>query len=168
MSSSRRAARAPVDLSGMTTEELKAVRLRVDALLSVATALVAATAPTREEDTAAEFMSAVLRHIVKRGAEKVPPVHVLRRARWWKSLESGSASVAAYIAKHAPDTAAKRQSRLRAYWIVVGVLIRWLERIHVPVTLQSVAQNLHKVPAVMDQQFPGYASNHLLEWVFKA
>ncbi len=154
----RRLDRVPVDLAGLSPDELKSLRHRVDALIGT-------PAPT-PDDGPAEVIGAAVRHLIKRGGTNPPPAPVLRRMPWWKALEKGSRVVAEYLKKNAPDTMGKRQSARRAVYVVVGVLIRWMERVHVPVTLRTVALNLDKVPGIMDQQFPGYAANGLLEWVF--
>lgn len=168
MASSRPDGRA-IDLSGRSVDELKQIRARVDSLLTIAGAAPAPEgSPVVTDDSPQEelIFDALLRHLKARATDQAPPASVFRRAPWWAAFRRNAGVVTAWLKQNAPATFKHKRRRRRAYYMVVGVLIRWLERVHVPVTPRSIALNLDKVPAVMDQQFPDYAASGLIEWVF--
>lgn len=172
MASSRPVAR-PIDLSGRTVAELRDLRSRVDALIVAAaprdgtTPEVPVPAPTAPVEA---VLDAAFRHLRERRTEGdgAPPLSVFRKQAWWGAARSQATVVSGWIERNAPAVHKNLRHRRHAYYVVVGVLIRWLESVRVPVTPRTVALNLDKVPAVMDRQFPGYALNGLLEWVFRA
>lgn len=146
----------------MSPDALRALRFRVDSLLAgrpkAAHSILA--------DPGEEVVEAMLTHLKRKGCSM--PLGVVKRAPWWPKLKKDAAGIADYLTAHAPAVMTKRLVRQRAYYIVVGILVRWVERIGIPVTPRSLAQNMDKVPGILDQQFPGYAESGYLGWVFKS
>lgn len=149
----------PSDLSGLSPADLQALVLRAQSLLK------RHKVPDRE-DAEAEVVEAFL--VILRDKGGAPPYGRIRRMHFWPRLKRGARATAEYLRLHAPVAARRKITRQRAYSIMAGVLIRWLERVGVPTGPGTIAKHLDKMPALMDQAFPGYVESNLLDWVFQA
>lgn len=92
---------------------------------------------------------------------------MVRAAPWWPRFQHAADVVAGFVREHAPKAAANKVTRRAAYVRVVGIAVRWMERIGVPVSPKALTLNLDKTPALVGAAFPGYAESGLLGWVFK-
>lgn len=147
-----------VDLSGLSPQALKSLIARAESLLP-------RESTGREETDRDQVLASMLSALRAKGLRA--PEAAIRRGPYWPAFQRGADALAAFLLEYAPAVAAKRLRRQMAYDRLLGVLARWLARIKVPVTPKTMIQNLEKIPALVDQQFPGYAQSGLLEWVFR-
>lgn len=157
-----RQAAAPPDLSALSQADLQNLIARAQALLPSGPQ----AQPAGGERPEQEVLAALLDLLRDRGSRL--PEGVIRRGPYWSAFRSAAPAIADYLREYAPSVAGKRVLRCAAYRRLLSVLARWLDRLKVPVTPKTMIQNMPKVPALMEQQFPGYATSGLLEWVFKS
>lgn len=49
----------------------------------------------------------------------------------------------------------------------IGAIVANLRHHRIPVTGGNILMNYHKLPALIDRQFPGYSERKLLRWIFR-
>jgi len=57
--------------------------------------------------------------------------------------------------------------RLALFSLSLSLLIKHFNKNEIPVSLSSISKNLDKIPGVVGNSFPGYATNGLLGWVVR-
>lgn len=145
------------DLTKLNEEQLRDVQARASALLGSTTS----TTPHR----GAEVWDAVVARLQSLGvhcprytvAVKLPRVGKLRDA---------TELVRTFVTDHLKP--GNKLARHKAYQILTKMLVRWMIARSIPVTHQTVAQNLGKIPALCSRQFPGYLESGLLPTILTA
>lgn len=150
------------NLGQLTPAQLREVQARTTALLGGTQARQEAPTGDRDEvrlHAALEALGGV------QGLRKVPPLGVLRKGPLGRSFREGSQTIAAYIL----DVWGKQRElkKRKLTDLLLGILLDWILSGPAPVSLKALVENLHQVPALMDEAFPGYKASGLLPLVLE-
>ena len=143
-------------LPGLTREQLRAIHSRVVFLSSMAKS----GDDTSDELLALECISQVLQ---SKGMEFASPV-ILRKSGAYDAFRTDKVpAVMAYLEK-----AKLTRNETRAIiQIGLGLLITDMQRMGLMTSARAILSHFHRVPAVLNFAFPGYAENGLLAQVIR-
>lgn len=110
-----------------------------------------------------ELLDAICAVVLSASGEKIAPFG-LRRAPQFKSLKEKAAALDGFFRKHAPDRATRR-ALVR---IAVGLLYDLIREEGHPASARTLMAQVHRLPSVLDWQFPGYAACGCLHLVVRS
>lgn len=145
----------------MTPEERARIAARLKAVESLAPSGEFQTGrpPQHEPDDAAgELLSIIADVVLRRSGERVTPA-VLRRSPQFRAFRAKALELAVFAAEHASARVQRRAL------LALGVELLYRDLRIGPgfsVTSRTLMACIHQVPAVLDKNFPGYASSGLL------
>lgn len=149
-------------LPKLSPDELEQVRQRLSILRGMDAALTTfgGTSPSKDDAGAERVLSAIARILQQAGLEHVNTT-MLRASPAFPAFRKKLPTLMEYLSKVSPN--AIEQSAV----LLVGVdlLRRYLIKQKLPVGSRVLMQHIHRVPAVLDLQFPGYAAAGMLGWI---
>jgi hypothetical protein len=145
-------------------KHLRDIRARCTYLLGPA------AAGDEKEQATADVEEQVLyeaaRAALSRGGTTTPPYSVFRRGRDYKAFQRGAGIVSAYVVANFGKM--RRAERQDVYELLVRRLAIWLRAGKIMPLMAPVGNNLQKIPALIDEWFPGYRESGLLPQVLVA
>lgn len=145
-------------LSKLKPEELREIHTRASFLLDP-TAAVAAPRQQKPIDRDLQHAYAVIKEVLEKYGETVPPVRVLLKSRRiGPALRSAAEVLGALLRDFKADRDAERFKVLR---LIVGLSARDLNERSVLTTLR-LAQRLRYADRTVERHFPGYRAAGLL------
>ena len=118
------------------------------------------TSGDAQRDSCAQMVYGVLVSILGDRGTSCPPPRVFQTMRAGAGFPAKAEVLLDYVRTFMLAT--KRVEQRAVVRLLVLVLIRRMTRDHVPVTLGTVVRNIPRIPAVTDEQFPGYREAGLL------
>lgn len=144
------------DLPSMSQDQLREIVARATALLKPA---------DRNRTDEQDLYSALTTELTSQGIS-LPHYAIAMKSPAGPTFLRGASVVSSFVAEHIEPTT--KAHRILAYRRFMKMLARWMVTCGIPVTLKNVAQNLDKVPAIVQRQFPGYLESGLLPMVLRA
>lgn len=109
------------------------------------------------------YLSAISEELKLRGCDYVSP-DMLRRHRYFPTW---SREVAPGLDAFFSRESFTRVQKLHILYFGIGCLVGNLRHHRIPVTGGNLLINYHKVPSLIDRQFPSYSEKRLLKWIFR-
>lgn len=151
-------------LSNLPPEELKQLRAYIGARLQFVTEAPPATKGSGHAYPGDYLLDGIAYELSRRGiapmSGKSIPTRVLPA-----DYPNQSAETREYLEHLLP--ALKPADRVALGRIAAYTLAEWLIKVHIPVALRTMTSNVRKMPAALDDAFPGYLSAGLLSMVWR-
>lgn len=146
-------------LPSLSLIELQEIVDRVKALKSLPGGQAAATAVPINGD-AMGALRAVCEVLADQGIEYTP-AFMLARSQEMGAFANKVGHVHAYFER----SQLSRNAQGLVFKIAVGLLYQNMVEIGLPVSARNVMRQIHRVPAVLNRAFPGYAARGMLSWI---
>jgi hypothetical protein len=104
--------------------------------------------------------------LAEAGDRSLPPFGVFKKSPLYPKYKDGIARILVYVRE--TMGAKNRVEERKCLLILFRMLSRWMAGARIPLMLKSVVQQLDRVPALVDRQFPGYRAAGLLPALIKA
>lgn len=149
-------------LPSLTPAELQQVRLKVGALLSVSGSVPSHGQVIVDSDES-WVLGCICDHCRDNGRD-LTPVSMLRNAQGIGTFREYLPQLMRYL-----ETGAGKARQRKHILLLTGLdlLAANLERMRIPITSRLLLRNVSRIPAVIDQAFPGYYRNGRLPWVIQ-
>lgn len=59
----------------------------------------------------------------------------------------------------------KKATYYKFYFIFVNLLINWLQKCKIPISMNTIINNIDKIPGLIDQAYPEYIQNDLIHLI---
>ena len=149
------------DLSSLSPSDRGRVVEKAKLLNSMASSQSTSTtqhaAPVQTDDLLLDALSEV---VERRTGERVYPA-MLRKSQQYAAFRDKTPPLMEFFEKHA----SRRNERRALVAVAFGVLYDDLARMNVSISARTLLSHAHRLPAVLDVAFPGYASSSLLGMV---
>lgn len=151
-------------LPQLSPDERAAVEARLKALRALSGGLPAPEAqdsasPAPTDDAVGEVAESIARVVLRKSGERVAAAGLRRVAG--AGFREKAEGVVAFAGSHAPD----RVRRRALLDLGVGLLYAAILEQGGSASSRTLMQQLHRLPAILDEAFPGYASAGLLRMV---
>lgn len=132
--------------------------------------LLSGSEPTNMLADAEEFLlfEALKSEFIAQGFNGRIPYDTLRSSKYYKTWQQGSKTIDDFIDKYFKKhikTDIERSALLRT---LIQCLMADLKRMKVPVSLGTIARNLHRTPQAFENSFPGYLRSGLAYLIVRA
>lgn len=145
-------------------DELSHLKRRIDTMLTAAGRKTSGhLIPSKDHDADEHWMLAEICSVLQsRGLGVLYPAR-LRTMRGMDAFREKLPALAGYIKRAAP----KQIQRRAIFRLGVELLYDNLVEMNVPITEVTLLGHIHRLPAVLDVHFPGYAASGMLAWIIR-
>lgn len=147
-------------LDALSPDELETVRAKATMRLKTSTPTTSAHARTGSNTDL--VLDAIVEVLSAMGVEYVN-ASILRKSASFKSFNEKMPELFLYLEKITTQRV-ERRAMLR---LVIELLYQDLARMNVATTARTLMSHAHRIPAVINNNFPGYADAGLLHWIVK-
>lgn len=116
----------------------------------------------RKEDQNRTFYQAIEQSLSSLNISS-QPYAVFVKQSYYPSFHRDAPKVLAFVYHHAPSL--DRSGRMRLYQILCHCLIRDLQNQQASISIGTVCKNIHRMPQVFGDAFPGYIEAGLIDWL---
>lgn len=126
------------------------------------------TEPVILDEKESVLFDAVKAELAALGLNSKVPYEKLRVSSYYKSWGEGLEVVNQFINQHFQPYIQSKVQHIGICRIIIQVLLTDLKCLHIPISLGTIARNLHRVPQAFDNQFPNYIQSGLAHLVVQA
>lgn len=124
--------------------------------------------PDHQDDNDMMLFDSVRVELAANGLNGRIPYTTLKESKFYKQWCNGLGVVNQFVDTHFKDHINRKLQRVAICRIIVQILISELRRQNIPVSLGTIARNMHRVPQAFDNQFPGYLQCGLAYLIVKS
>jgi len=150
-------------LPKLDSDELSELRKRITALSSLGGSPEVDGKAGALRDTRAEMIMEAINHVMSSLGADSASVFVMRRTADYPRLKQKVDSLFEYMRK----ITGNRVEQQHLLNMSVEMLYQDLVELGIPVTALTIMRHIHRIPAVMNKQFPGYAEAGVLSMILK-
>jgi hypothetical protein len=152
----------------LTSEERGKIAERLKMLNALAPGKSLVSSPDSLDQPSAggiaeELLDAICATVLQTSGEKIAPFG-LRRAPQFRSFKEKAQALEGFLHKHALT----RSERRALLHIAIGLLYDVIREEGHPAAARTIMAQVHRLPAVLDWQFPGYAAAGCLRLIVKS
>lgn len=145
-------------LSGLNATDLAKVKQLTDMLLG---GQVRDCQPSITDPTERILFEAVKSELKAAGVNGAIGFDGFTESKFYPSWKRGVAVVAEFIDTNFKDYVKTEPQRIGICRILVQTMINDFRRNNIPVSVGTIARNIHRVPQTFERQFPGYIHSGL-------
>jgi hypothetical protein len=149
-------------LPNLRPEELEQVRRGIAALQSMTRAVPGATSITPPSDDA-QWVLGIINDVVAQMSGFHTPLIILRRSAQFATFKHKLPDLMEYLGRQSSQRI-EQQALLK---IGLELLLAWLKDMGMPIGAPSLMKMIHRLPDVIDSQFPGYARMGILAVILR-
>jgi len=147
------------ELGGLPKKDLQALQGRVNHLLNYTRTTTIPTSPLPED-----LYQAIQTTLIPRQHSCLHWSLFQKQDSYAQFVERVN-TLSLFFTAHTPTN---KVERVAFYLFLIRLLVASLEEQHVPISSRALCTNIHRLPDMIDQAFPGYLESGLFPWVLSA
>jgi hypothetical protein len=151
-------------LPTLSTADREKLRTHLKLLDSLSTDRTGPVTNGASPDNDAQFvLEAVAATLASQGLEHTPPA-MLMKSPAYPAFKEKLPGLMQYLA----GAASTRTQQRALLELAVKLLYKNLNEMNLAISARTILSHIHRIPAVMNQHFPGYAQAGMLSWIVRS